>query len=58
MGMTNLEHFKRGITAENLCDKIMCSECPFFGTSGDKKPCTTRLTEWARQEYTPAKREA
>ena len=55
--MTNLDHFKRGITAENLCDKIMCSECPFFGTRGND-PCTARLAEWARQEYKPAKSEA
>lgn len=50
--MTNLEHFKRTITAENLCDKLNCCECPMFATSKDgKKSCFEKLKEWAKKEY-------
>ena len=50
--MTNLEHFKSTLTAENLCDKINCCECPMFPSSRNiGKPCFARLKEWAGQEY-------
>lgn len=49
--MTNLEHFKRTLTAENLCDKINCCECPMFNSKGAGVPCFARLKEWAGQEY-------
>lgn len=49
--MTNLEHFKRTLTAENLCDKINCCECPMFNSKGNGVPCFARLKEWAGQEY-------
>lgn len=49
--MTNLEHFKSTLTAENLCDKINCCECPMFPSSRNiSKPCFVRLKEWAGQE--------
>lgn len=48
--MTNLEKFKRGITADNLCDKINCCECPMFGKHDSHSPCFVRLKKWAEQE--------
>lgn len=49
--MTNLEHLKRTITAENLCDKMNCCECPMFNSRDNVVPCFARLKEWAGQEY-------
>lgn len=49
--MTNLEHFKKSITAENMCEKIYCCACPFLDKNTDKQPCTERLEKWAREEY-------
>lgn len=50
--MTNLEKFKRGITADNLCDTIYCLACPFFQKDAPStKLCTERLKEWAKEEY-------
>lgn len=49
--MTNLEHFKRKMTADNLCDMIYCCACPFCDKNSTGKPCTERLKEWAKKEY-------
>lgn len=50
--MTNLEHLKREINSENLCDKLNCSECPMFPNNKEfKKPCFKRLKEWCLKEY-------
>lgn len=50
--MTNLEHLKRTMNADNLCDKLNCSECPMFGSNGNtRKPCFNRLKEWCLKEY-------
>lgn len=50
--MTNLEHLKREINSENLCDKLNCSECPMFPNNKEfKKPCFKRLKERCLKEY-------
>ena len=49
--MTNLEHFKRRITKDNICDNINCAVCPFHKTINHKKPCTEMLKEWCVKEY-------
>ena len=48
--MTNLEKFKRKINSENLCDLLMCAECPVGNDRNYKKPCTERLKEWCKRE--------
>ena len=50
--MTNLEYFKKKITADNLCDTINCSACPMFNSvyTGDK-PCHVKLKEWAKKQH-------
>ena len=52
--MTNLEHLKRCINAQNLCDILNCAECPMFNQPREEKPCFMRLREWAAAEYKPA----
>ena len=50
--MTNLEYFKKKITADNLCENIICSACPMFNSNYmDGKPCHVKLKEWAKAQH-------
>lgn len=48
--MTNLQKFKKGITKDNLCDMIMCSECPVATSGKNNSSCMEKLKQWCEKE--------
>lgn len=43
--MTNLEHFKRNLKSDKLCDVIACYNCPLDRCSPPD------LERWCKEEY-------
>lgn len=44
---TNIEKFKQQITAENLCDFLFCTKCPFNDFDVTIDECKAKLAKWA-----------